>query len=249
MTVTKKVAVITGVSSGLGIATAKKFRDAGIIVAGLSRTKPDTELDFWMPTDITITEQRAKAIEEITNRYGRIDILINNAGIGGYSTWEDLQEDEIRKIFELNFFAMVELTRICLPYLKNTQGSVINISSVAGRLYVPCMGAYCATKAAVTAYSNTLRVELHQYGIHVMDVTPGRIDTGFSSRAIGNRHPPRSPGGGNPEIFAARLLQASQKRKRCLTYPGWNILAVPFVLAISRLYDWQSLKIWRLEKK
>ncbi len=244
----QQVAVITGVSNGLGLATAKHFISADIIVVGLSRTKPPIELTRWIQTDITVAEQRNRAVEQIVNEFGKIDLLINNAGIGCYSTWEEMNKNEIQQLFALNFFSAIELTRCCLSWLKESNGTIINVSSVAGKLYVPCMGAYCASKAAMTAYSNTLRVELRQYNIHVMDVTPGRIDTGFSGRALGNRRPPRSPGGGAPEKFAQKLLHAWRNKKRNLTYPAWNLLAVPLVLTIARFYDNKSLKIWGLTK-
>lgn len=243
-----KVAVITGVSSGLGKATAMKFMQAGVKVAGISRTRPDFELDLWIEADITSQEYRKKIQEQITEKFGRADVLINNAGKGSYSTWEDLSEQDLREIFELNFFALNAMTLLLLPLLKASKGTVMNISSIAGDLYVPCMGAYCTTKSAVTAFSNTIRPELKKYGIKVIDAAPGRIDTGFSSRSLGNRQPPHTPGGGSPDAFADALFNAWRKGRRSLVYPGWNRIAVPILKLFPEVYDRLSIRIWKLDK-
>ncbi|MHB9140027.1 MAG: SDR family NAD(P)-dependent oxidoreductase, partial [Victivallaceae bacterium] len=87
-----KVAVITGASSGLGKAAAIRFMQAGVKVAGISRSKPDVELDLWIKADITSPKDRKRILEQITGKFGRVDVLINNAGKGSYSTWEDLSE-------------------------------------------------------------------------------------------------------------------------------------------------------------
>lgn len=243
-----RVAVITGASSGLGKASAVKFMRSGVKVVGISRSKPDVEFDLWIEADITKPEYRQKIIEQITAKFGRVDVLINNAGKGSYSTWEDLSEQDLRNIFELNFFALNAMTTLLLPLLKESQGTVMNVSSIAGDLYVPCMGAYCASKSAVTAFSNTIRPELKRYGVKVIDVTPGRIDTGFSSRSLGNRQPPHTPGGGCPDAFADALFKAWCKGCRNLIYPGWNRIAVPMLKFIPGVYDRLSIRIWKLDK-
>jgi short-subunit dehydrogenase len=242
------VAVITGVSSGLGKAAAVEFMRHGIKVAGVSRSKPDFEPDQWIEADITTPEGREQVLKQTTEKFGRVDLLINNAGKGAYSTWEELSERDLRDIFELNFFALNAMTVMLLPLLKESKGTVMNVSSIAGDLYVPCMGAYCASKSAVTAFSNTIRPEVQRYGIKVIDVAPGRIDTGFSSRSLGNRQPPHSPGGGSPEAFASALFKAWRKNCRSLIYPGWNRIAVPMLKIFPGIYDRLSIRIWKLDK-
>jgi short-subunit dehydrogenase len=245
---TDKVAIITGISSGLGKAAAAKFMQHGVKVAGVSRSKPDIELDLWIEADITKPEGREKVLKMTMEKFGRADLLINNAGKGGYSTWEELSERDLRDIFELNFFALNAMTIMFLPLLKEAKGTVMNISSIAGDLYVPCMGAYCASKSAVTAFSNTIRPELKRYGIKVIDVAPGRIDTGFSSRSLGNRQPPHTPGGGSPEAFAGALFNAWRRSRRNMIYPGWNRVAVPMLKFFPGFYDRLSVRIWKLDK-
>ncbi len=244
-----KTAVITGVSSGLGRALAQRFRANGCRVIGISRSKPDIELDLWISADITQPGDRARAAREAEEFAGRVDILINNAGKGLYDTWEDTNIDELKALFELNFFAMVGMTQLFLPMLKESRGTVINISSAAGRIWVFCMGAYCATKASVSMFSNSLRGEVAQYDINVLDVSPGQISTGFSSRSFGHRSPPDSPGrSAGPDAFAQAVYKAWKRGRKSMTYPGWlgtALFAVRYFL--PGIYNHFSLKMWKLK--
>ncbi|UKI33816.1 MAG: SDR family NAD(P)-dependent oxidoreductase [Lentisphaeria bacterium] len=181
-----KIAVVTGASSGLGRAVAREFRRRGFTVIALCRHAPEADTaDRFLAVDLTDAEQRTRAAAAIEQEFGRLDVLVNNAGIGSYATWEELSEEELRREFELDFFAPVELTRALLPLLEKSRGSIVNISSVAAQIPVGCMGAYNAVKAALRMYSLTLRMEVAGRGIHVLNVCPGRVDTGFSSRALG----------------------------------------------------------------
>ncbi len=243
-----KVALITGVSSGIGRALARCFKAHGCRVIGVSRSKPDIEIDLWIAADVTKPEEQQRIGREAGEFAGRLDILINNAGMGLYNTWEECRVDEVKALFELNFFAMLGLTKELLPLLKESRGTVINISSVAGKIWVYCMGAYCASKAAVTMFSQTLRGEVAGYGVRVMDVCPGQISTGFSSRSFGSRKPPDSPGASaGPEAFAETVYKAWRKGKKSLTYPSWLAAAIFGVkYFLPGLYNRLSRKKWRL---
>ena len=145
-----KIAVVTGASSGLGRAVAREFHRRGFTVVALCRHAPESDTaDRFIATDLTDAAQRAAAAAAIGREFGRVDVLVNNAGIGSYATWEELPEEELRREFELDFFAPVELTRLLLPLLAKTHGSVVNISSVAAQVPVGCMGAYNAVKPAL----------------------------------------------------------------------------------------------------
>jgi short-subunit dehydrogenase len=245
----KKVVLITGVSSGLGKATAEKFKKEGFTIVGVSRSKPDIDLDLWIKADITLAEARKHIRQELQSKIGRLDVLINNAGKGAYATWEELPEDGLRDIFELNFFALVEVTRELLPMLKEAKGSIINIASVAGRIHVPCMGAYCATKFAVCAYSDSLRAELKPCGVNVLNVTPGRVNTGFSKRSLGIRTPPETPNGGaSAENFAKKLYSAWSRGKKSLVYPGWYKIFIHFVRCFPGIYDHFNIRMWKIDQ-
>ena len=218
-----KTAAVTGASSGLGRAVAREFRRRGFTVIALCRHAPEADTaDRFLAVDLTDAEQRTRAAAAIEQEFGRLDVLVNNAGIGSYATWEELSEEELRREFELDFFAPVELTRALLPLLEKSRGSIVNISSVAAQIPVGCMGAYNAVKAALRMYSLTLRMEVAGRGIHVLNVCPGRVDTGFSSRALGGRKPPETPGrtASSAEEFARKLFRACRARRRELIYPG-----------------------------
>lgn len=246
---TQPIVVITGCSSGLGLAMSTYFTQKNCLVAGISRSQPPNELAFWISADITKNEDRKKAHQEIMAHFGRVDLLINNAGIGAYSTWEELSEDELRQIFELDFFAVYSMTRLFLADLKESNGTIINISSAAGRLWIPCMGAYCAAKSAVSMFSNSLRIELKNFGVRVLDVAPGQINTGFSSRSIGKRHPPEAPGAGftSPKQMATAVYHAWRNQLKRITYPRFLSLALWFVrVIIPSVYERISVKLWKL---
>lgn len=250
---TEKHVLITGASGGLGRALAKCFAAHGFIVTGVCRSDPAAPgIAQWIPADITNPEDREKIrmeMEKICS--GQLDILLNNAGCGIYATWEEMNEKDLRAVFELNFIAPALLTKKLLPMLKQTRGSVINISSAAARLWIPCMGGYCASKAALSMFSNSLRTEVEKYGIHVLDTAPGQINTGFSSRAFGTRRPPDSPGSKHhsPEALAETVYSAWRKKLRRITYPR-SLSPAIFLLRtiLPRLYDKISLKLWNLNK-
>jgi len=246
-----KVVLITGCSSGLGKAMADCFRRHGFRTAGLCRTRPEIELDCWIEGDVTLAADRERAVETVRKTFGRLDVLVNNAGRGAYATWSELKEDELRAVFELDFFSVCLLTKGFLPLLEESRGSVVNISSAAGRLWVPCMGAYCAAKAAVAMFSNTLGIEEKRHGVRVLDVAPGQVNTGFSSRSLGGRKPPESPGSSftSPEKMAECVFRAWRRRKKRITYPRVLAPLLFFIrCVIPGCYERVSLRIWKLRK-
>lgn len=243
-------AVITGVSSGLGRAMAEYFTKQGVTVYGICRSAPELPPGAeWIRADITKAEDRRMIRQTLEEKGVKPDILINNAGKGIYATWEEMPESDLREVMELDFFAPVALTKELLPLLAETEGTVINVSSVAGRIWVPCMGGYCAAKAAVAMFSNSLRPEIAKYGIRVLDVAPGQISTGFSSRSCGTRRPPDSPGskGHTAQGLAKAVFRAWRKKKKRITYPGSLAVAVWAVRTfIPGLYDKINRKLWKL---
>ena len=246
-------AVITGASSGLGKAMAREFLERGVRVIGVSRSCPEgLEGAFhWIQADITVPEDRARLADEVKIQCGgRLDLLINNAGKGIYAVWEEMDEADLRAVFELDFFAPIALTKLLLPQLAAAHGTVVNISSAASHIWVPCMGAYCAVKAALAMFSNSLGPEIRKYGVHVLDVAPGQINTGFSSRSCGKRRPPDSPGakGNSPAGLAKAVFRAWKKKKRRITYPGALGAAIWFVrVFLPGLYDRINRKLWKLD--
>lgn len=181
-----KVVVVTGATAGIGRATAGYFREKGAKVVCLARrTVPEFDC---IPTDVTSRVAVDAAVAEIIARYGRIDVLVNNAGIGISGAAEDTEEAAVRKIFELNFFGALNVIQAVLPAMRaGGGGTIVNVSSVAAKLSIPFQSFYSATKAAVSALSDALRLEVAPFGIKVTSVLPGDVKTDFTASREKNR--------------------------------------------------------------
>ena len=188
MTTTRTItrtALVTGASSGIGEETARRLQELGYTVYGAARRTDRLEegvrplaMDFT--DDASMTAGIARIIEET----GRIDVLINNAGYGSYGAIEDVPIDEARRQFEVNLFGLGRLVQLVTPHMRGQKsGTIINISSMGGRLTTPLGGWYHATKYAVEALSDALRMELKPFGIDVVLVEPGGIRTEWAGIA------------------------------------------------------------------
>lgn len=180
---------ITGCSTGIGRETALRFRDRGIKVAATAR-KPETlageesENLAAIECDVNSTDSVEAAVAEAEKRLGPIEVVVNNAGYGQPGPVEEVTEEEIRAQFETNVFGVHRVIRTTVPRLRDVGGGkVINVSSVAGRISTPFLGVYSASKFAVEAMSDSLRVELRPFGIKVVVIEPGPIKTEFESKA------------------------------------------------------------------
>lgn len=177
----KQVALITGCSSGIGRALAQAFRQQGFMVVATARRAADVAAlrkDGWeaLALDVTRPESIEAAMAQISQDLGRIDVLVNNAGYGQFGALLDLAPEDLRRQFETNVFAPLALVRAALPCLRAAKAArIVNIGSVSGILTTPFAGAYCASKAALHALSEALRMELAPFGIHVVTVQPGAI--------------------------------------------------------------------------
>ncbi|MFD2642130.1 SDR family oxidoreductase [Pseudomonas japonica] len=213
------VALITGCSSGIGRALADTFRDAGFSVWATARRGEDVDLLLaagfraWK-LDVNDAQSLALLAEALEAEHGGLDVLINNAGYGAMGPLLDGGVEAMRQQFETNVFAVVGVTRALFPLLRRSRGLVVNIGSVSGVLVTPFAGAYCASKAAVHALSDALRLELAPFGVRVMEVQPGAIQSSFASNA-GHRAEqlltPESPWWPLRENIRARA-RASQDR-------------------------------------
>ena len=183
------VALVTGASSGIGEDTARKLQALGYIVYGAARRTDRLQAltaDGIRPLAMDVTDDASMSagVNRILEETGRIDVLVNNAGYGSYGAIEDVPIDEARRQFEVNVFGLGRLTQLITPHMR-TQGSgtIINISSMGGKLTTPLGGWYHATKYAVEALSDALRMELRPFGIDVVVVEPGGIRTEWASIA------------------------------------------------------------------
>jgi len=180
--------LITGCSSGIGRALADALRDAGHEVWATARKPADVEqlsaAGFTArQLDVNDGDALERLADELQALHGGLDMLVNNAGYGAMGPLLDGGVDALRQQFETNVFAVVGVTRALFPLLRRARGLVVNIGSVSGVLVTPFAGAYCASKAAVHALSDALRLELAPFGIQVMEVQPGAIASQFASNA------------------------------------------------------------------
>lgn len=182
------VVLITGCSSGIGRALADVFLSAGYQVWATARRDEDVaalgQAGFrGVLLDVNDETAVERLAEQVQREVGGLDVLINNAGYGAMGPLLDGGSQAIRRQFETNVFAVVGVTRALFPLLRARRGLVVNIGSVSGVLVTPFAGAYCASKAAVHALNDALRLELAPFGIEVLEVQPGAIASNFGANA------------------------------------------------------------------
>ncbi len=177
-----QIILITGASSGFGKFTAQMLSEQGHIVYGTSRKASENMNNVKMlVVDVTSPLSIRQAVEQIISEQGRIDVLINNAGIGIGGALELATEDEVNKQMNTNFFGVVNMCREVLPVMRKARtGKIINISSIGGVMGIPYQGFYSASKFAVEGYSEALALEVHPFNIKVCLVEPGDFNTGFT---------------------------------------------------------------------
>ncbi|MDH3696783.1 MAG: SDR family oxidoreductase [Nitrosopumilus sp.] len=192
----KKVALVTGSSSGIGLETALALaRDGYHTFASMRDIKKSAELEHAakkenltmdvIELDVDKEESIVSAIKKITSDYQRIDVLVNNAGYGQFGCTEDVSINDFRKQFETNFFSIVRIIQEVSPVMrKQNSGIIVNISSVGGRMGLPGSAAYISSKFALEGLSECLRYELGQFGIKVTLIEPGVIRTNFFDSMI-----------------------------------------------------------------
>ncbi|GIZ13597.1 SDR family oxidoreductase [Pseudomonas sp. NCCP-436] len=180
--------LITGCSSGIGRALAEAFASAGYTVWATARRPEDVaqlqQAGFHAAQlDVNDAEGITALIARLEDQLDGLDVLINNAGYGAMGPLLDGGVEALRRQFETNVFAVVGLTRACFPLLRRKRGLVVNIGSISAVLVTPFAGAYCASKAALHALSDALRLELAPFAIEVMEVQPGAIASSFGANA------------------------------------------------------------------
>ncbi|MGN8071081.1 SDR family NAD(P)-dependent oxidoreductase [Mucilaginibacter sp. SG564] len=184
-----KVWYITGASQGLGLNLVKKLLHSGYRVAATSRNAQtlkdavgliDTDRFLPLAVDLNNLDCIEESIRQTITAFGQIDVLVNNAGYGMAGTVEEIVEQDIKNIFDVNVLATINVTRSVLPVMrKQKSGFIINMSSVAGFVGAPGWSIYSATKAAVTAFSEVLALDVKEFGIKVTAVEPSGFRTGF----------------------------------------------------------------------
>ena len=177
-----QIILITGASSGFGKITSQMLSEQGHIVYGTSRkTSENMGKVKMLVVDVTNTSSIQQAIGQIISEQGRIDVLINNAGMGIGGALELATEREVDIQMSTNFFGVVNMCKAVLPYMRKARkGKIINISSIGGVMGIPYQGFYSASKFAVEGYSEALALEVHPFNVKVCLVEPGDFNTGFT---------------------------------------------------------------------
>ena len=176
------VALVTGASSGIGHATAKALRNAGFRVFGTSRRAAAERSDgaIMLSCDVTDDASVAKLVDEVLAEAGRIDVLVNNAGIGLLGGAEESSTAQAQALFDVNVFGVLRMTKAVLPTMRRQRkGRIINMSSIMGLIPAPYNALYASTKHAIEGYSESLDHELRTFGIRVALVEPGSTRTSF----------------------------------------------------------------------
>lgn len=258
-----KVVVVTGGTSGIGKALAFEFglKGSKIVITGrspeaLSLTAAELGqkgiVVHAVCADVTLPVDNRRMAEEAIGAFGRIDILINNAGISMRAIFEDVDPGVIRKVMEINFFGAVYATKYCLPEIIKNRGSVVGISSIAGFRGLPARTGYSASKFALNGFLESLRTELLNSGVHVLTACPGFTASNIRKRSLTvdgssqGESPRREEKMMTAEECAAHIYRATVRRKRTLvlTLPGKLV-----VFLNKWLPAWTDRMVYNVMKK
>ena len=211
-----KVVIVTGASEGIGSRLVMALRKRGALLALVARREDKLRAvagrdDLILPCDLTHDAGRSTIIDRTVERWGRVDVLLNNAGRGAYYSATETPLDDARSLFDLNFFAPFHLAQLAAPWLKQSKGTLVNVSSIAGQMTLPWLPVYCASKFALTSLTSSQRMELSRHGVNVMAVFPGYVDTDFQANSTGGSAPPTIVKGRRFSVSAEECAEAIVK--------------------------------------
>lgn len=208
----KQVALVTGASSGIGKETAIALGKKGFVVYAAARRMDRLEAiasDTVKPVALDVTDEQSMqaCVKQVLDTEGRIDVLVNNAGYGSHGAVEDVPPEEARRQFNVNVFGLARMTQLVLPSMRKAgYGKIVNVTSMGGRVWMPFAAWYHATKFAVEGLSASLRLELKPFGIDVIVIEPGAIETAWGE--IAARHLRDASAGG---AYAAAAVRSADK--------------------------------------
>ena len=238
-----KVVIITGGSSGIGKALAETFGRHGskILITGRNEQELKSAVDelrakgiaiAGFRADVSVEEDNKRMADEALALYGRIDVLINNAGISMRALFSEVDLDVVRKVMDINFFGVLYATKYCLPEITKNKGSVVGISSIAGYRGLPGRTGYSASKFALNGFLEVLRTELLKTGVHVLTACPGFTASNIRKRSLTRdgqqqgESPRQEEKMMTAEECAAHIYNATVKRRRTLILTTQGKLAV-----------------------
>ncbi|GAA2158681.1 oxidoreductase [Glycomyces rutgersensis] len=263
------VALVTGASSGIGRAAALALVDAGFAVVGTSRNAAKAKAlagVTFLDLDVSSDESVRALVEEVIERFGRIDVLVNNAGVGAVGAGEESSIDQAREVFDINVFGLMRMTNTVVPYMRAQGGGrVVNVSSVLGLIPAPFMAVYAATKHAVEGYSESVDHELREHGVRMLLVEPAYTSTSFEASSLA----PDSPlpvyaaqrevsrdvlanalrNADDPDVVAKAIVAAATDAKPKLRYTAGSMAGRVSLLrriVPARAFDTQIRKLNRL---
>ena len=261
-----KVIIITGGSSGIGRALAEKFGREGSKLVITGRRKEQLEdvasdlrqhgIDVIpVVADASIEDDCAHVVDIAVREYGKIDVLINNAGISMRALFEDLQLEVFKKVMDVNFYGLVNTTKYALPYILRSQGSIVGISSVNGRRATPARSAYSASKFAMIGFLESLRSEMLGRGVHVLTACPGFTASNIRRAALMANG--KTYGGTtrderymmSAEEVAGHVYTAVVRRKRDILLTLQGKLAVWLNFFFPRWMDRKALELIQKEEQ
>jgi short-subunit dehydrogenase len=242
-----KVVLITGASEGIGASCAKLFaqRGASLALNGLPTSTfqdEDSAARLVVAGDITSDTVRHQIVDQTIRRYGRIDVLLNNAGVGQYGYPTEVDTEISKRLFDINVFSLLALTQLVIPHMKQQRsGTIVNIGSVGGKVSLPWAVMYCATKWAVHCIDDSLHRELSGHGIRVMKVCPGIVDTKFRDHVLAGEAPglvediKRTV---SPDQVAAGIVNGVERGKRTVFVPKIGMIFTSLDFFAPRVMDW-----------
>jgi NAD(P)-dependent dehydrogenase (short-subunit alcohol dehydrogenase family) len=259
-----KVTVVTGASSGIGEAVARALQGKGFTVYAVARriermAALAADGIRTVRADVTDDASLVSLVDRIIAESGRIDVLVNNAGYGSYGAVEDVPLAEARRQFDVNIFGLARLTQLVLPHMRaQHSGTIVNVSSMGGKIYEPLGGWYHATKFALEGLSDSMRMELAPFGIDVVVIEPGAIKTewagiaadslvemsghgAYAEQAAGLTRLLRAADGPNargsdPSVVAAAVVKAATARRPRTRY-AVGLAAKPLIYTRKVLTD------------
>lgn len=237
---TRRTALVTGASSGIGEATARLLRQRGLTVyAAARRVDRMRHLEDAgvrvVALDVTDDASARQCVAAILDAEGSLDVLVNNAGYGSYGAIEDVPIEEARRQFEVNVFGLARVTQLVLPGMRERRsGVIVNISSMGGKIYTPFGGWYHATKHALEGWSDCLRLELRPFGVDVVVVEPGGIKTEWGAIAADHLEQVSGSGPYGEAAGAAAAAMRSLYAGDALSAPDVVAKAVATAVAAKR---------------